>query len=296
MNLKYSKILLLFFGWGILAGCAADDENLDTPLVGLGGETWEKGPLDDWLTQNYLEPYNIEVKYRFDRFELALDKALTPVREDKVIPVMETIKKIWIEPYNAVAGEAFIKKLSPKQFALVGSPQFNTNGTITLGTAEGGRKVVLYVINDFDPKQKATVKQMLHTIEHEFAHILHQTIIYPVEYNNITPQGYTSTWANYSNAQANAEGFITSYAKSNVNEDFVEMISLMLIEGQAGFNAIVNGIVLRDPADPSKTIPNAAAQAALRTKEQLVVRYFKEAWNIDIYALQARTEAAINAL
>jgi substrate import-associated zinc metallohydrolase lipoprotein len=280
MNTKYRKILLFLFSFSILSGCTKEDDNLDTPLVGLGGETWVKGPLDDWLTQNFVDPYNIEVKYRMDRFELALNKALSPVREDKVIPVMETIKKTWIEPYVTIAGEAFIKKLSPKQFVLVGSPQYNTNGTITLGTAEGGRKVVLYVVNDFDKQQKATVKQMLHTIHHEFAHILHQTIKYPVEYTAITPQGYTSTWANYTDAQANAEGFITSYSKASANEDFVEMVALMLIEGRTGFNAMINGIVLPNPADPTQPLPNTTAQAALRAKEQLVVRYFKEAWNI----------------
>lgn len=281
MNIKYIRLFLLLFSVSFLSACSEDDD-ADTPLPSLGGETWVQGPLDTWLYENFVTPYNIEVKYRFDRYEVALNRVLAPVREDKVIPVMETIQKTWIAPYEQEAGATFIKRLAPKQFMLVGSAEYNTNGTITLGTAEGGRKIVLYVVNDFDPKLEPEVKQMLHTIHHEFAHILHQTVMYPEEYKRITT-GYTASWNDFSLVDARSRGFITQYARSSPDEDFVEMISIMLIEGKAGFDAIVNSA-------PEE------AQTAFRQKEQLVVRYFKEAWNIDFYSLQARSETAIDAL
>ena len=281
MSMKYIKILLLVFATGFFSACSEDDDP-DTPLPGLGGETWTKGATDEWLYQNFVTPYNIEVKYRFDRYEVALNRVLAPAREDKVIPVMETIRKTWIEPYEQEAGADFIKRLSPKQFVLVGSAEYNSNGTITLGTAEGGRKVVLFVVNDFDPKLESEVKQMLHTIHHEFAHILHQTVMYPEEYKRITTD-YTASWNDFSLADARSRGYISEYARSSPNEDFVEMVSFMLIEGKEGFDAIVNSAP-------------AFAQPLLRQKEQYVVRYFKEAWNIDLYSLQAKSEAAIKAL
>jgi substrate import-associated zinc metallohydrolase lipoprotein len=265
-----------------LFSACSEDEGPDTPLPGLGGETWTQGPVDIWLYENYVAPYNIEVKYRFDRYEVALNRVLAPAREDKVIPVMETIRKTWIAPYEQEAGATFIKSLSPKQFVLVGSAEYNTNGTITLGTAEGGRKVVLFVVNDFDPKLETEVKQMLHTIHHEFAHILHQTVMYPEEYKRITTD-YTASWNDFSLADARSRGYITEYARSSPDEDFVEMVSMMLIEGKVGFDAIVN------------STPESV-QPLLRQKEQIVVRYFKEAWDIDFYSLQARSEAAIDAL
>lgn len=282
MKTNLLKIFLLWLWLPLLPACSPEDDVNDIPLPDLSGQTWEKGPLDFWLYDNFVVPYNIEVKYRFDRYELALNRTLVPPREDKVMPVMETIKQTWIEPYDLVAGPDFIKKLSPKQFVLVGSPQFNPNGTITLGTAEGGRKVVLYVINDFDRQDKEEVKQMLHTIHHEFAHILHQTVMYPEEYKRITST-YTASWNDYSLEDARSRGYITQYARASPDEDFVEMISVMLIEGRAGFNAMVNSA----PAE---------VQPLFRRKEQFVVSYFKETWNIDIYTLQANTEAAINAL
>ena len=281
MKKNYIKLLTLFLGLHLLTACQEKDD-LDIDLVGLGGETWAKGPVDNWLDQNLVTPYNIEVKYRFDRYEVSLGRVLTPPREDKVIPVMETILKTWIEPYNLEAGPDFIKKLSPKQFVLVGSASYNSNGTITLGTAEGGRKIVLYVVNDFDKKLKGEVKQMLHTIHHEFGHILHQTIMYPQEYKRITTD-YTASWNDFRLEEARARGYVTEYARASPDEDFVEMISMMLIEGRAGFNAIVN-------SSPE------TARPLLRRKEELVVRYFKEAWNVDFYSLQTRTQTAINAL
>lgn len=282
MKRKYAALVLLVLCWGLLPACGEKEEDLNVDLVGLGGDTWTPTALDNWLTEQYVSPYNIEVKYRFDRYEVALNRTLVPPQEAKVRMVMEAIKKTWIEPYEQQAGETFIKKLSPKQFMLVGSPQYNTNGTITLGTAEGGRKVVLYRINDFDKSNKAQVKEMLHTIHHEFGHILHQNILYPEEYKRITTT-YTANWNDFSLADARSRGYITEYARNNPDDDFVEMVSLMLIEGRQNFDALVN------------SAPESG-RAALRQKEQLVVRYFKEAWQIDIYELQARAQAAINAL
>jgi substrate import-associated zinc metallohydrolase lipoprotein len=266
----------------LLSACDKKDDDLDVDLVDLGGETWAPTALDNWLTESYLVPYNIEVKYRFDRYEVALNRTLVPPLEGQVQQVMEAIKSTWILPYEQEAGAAFIRKFSPKQFVLVGSPLYEADGTIRLGQAEGGRKITLFRINYFDKRNKAEVKEMLHTIHHEFGHILHQTILYPEEYKRITTS-YTANWFDFSLTDARSRGFITQYARNNPDDDFVEMVSLMLIEGKQNFDAIVN------------SAPESG-RAALRQKEQLVVRYFKEAWNIDIYALQARAQAAINAL
>ncbi|MCC9137685.1 putative zinc-binding metallopeptidase [Pontibacter silvestris] len=281
MNKRYIKLLLLFVVVSTFTACSKEDD-VDISNLNLKGDTWVSGPTDNWLYENFVVPYNIEVKYRFDRYELALNKVLVPPREDKVIPVMETIKQTWVAPYEQEAGDAFIKTLSPKQFVLVGSAEYNDNGTITLGTAEGGRKIVLYVVNNFDKQDESQVKQMLHTIHHEFGHILHQTVMYPQDYKTITT-GYTASWNDFSLEDARSRGYITQYARSNPDDDFVEMVSIMLIEGKTGFDAIVNSTP-------------ASAQALLRQKEQIIVGYFEEAWNIDFYSLQARTQTAINAL
>ncbi len=280
--MNHFKKLLFLLSIPLLLSCSEEEDDLNIPIPGLGGDTWVKDSVDVWLYENYVVPYNIEVKYRFDSYELALNKVLVPPAESKVITVMDAVKKTWIEPYNQEAGEDFLKKLAPKQFVLVGSAEYNNNGTITLGTAEGGLKVVLFKINDFETENIAEVKQMLHTIHHEFGHILHQNIMYPEEFKRITT-GYTASWNDFSLQDARSRGFITEYARSQPDDDFVEMLSIMLIEGREGFDAIVGSA----PED---------AQALLRQKEEIVVRYFKEAWNVDFYNLQTRTQLAIDAL
>ena len=293
---SYLCIILLAIG-------CKKSENLGSvdDIPGLGGDTWVKGPIDNWVYDNLTKPFNISVKYKWDQFELELNKDLVPPDETKIVPVMEAVKKVWIDTYIAEAGDVFIKNYCPKFFVLCGSASWNTDGTITLGTAEGGRKIVLYVLNDFrtkamadyTPSDSETVKQLFHTIEHEFGHILHQNVLYPEDFKRITPGFYTANWNNVSDNAARRDGFVTAYAMSAPDEDFVEMIAMMLIEGRAGFDKIVNAI-------PSGTsingITQADAIAKLRKKEAMVVAYYKDVWSIDFYSLQTRVRSAVDAL
>jgi substrate import-associated zinc metallohydrolase lipoprotein len=254
-----------------------------------------KGPIDNWIYNYLTKPFNISVKYKWDQFELELNKNLVPPREEKIVPVMEAVKKVWIDTYIAEAGDVFMRTYCPKFFVLCGSASWNTDGTITLGTAEGGRKVVLYVLNDFrtkampgyTPSDSATIKQMFHTIEHEFGHILHQNVLYPEDFKRITPGLYSANWNNVSDNAARRD------ASSAPDEDFVEMISMMLIEGRAGFDKIVNAI----PAGTSiNGTSQADAKAKLRKKESMVVAYYKDVWGIDFYRLQTRVRGAVDDL
>lgn len=295
------KLLVFFCILFSLASCKKEPVGDVENIPGLGGDTWEATPIDTWINDSLTVPFNIAVKYKWDQFELSLNKTLVPPKEDKVIPALRAVKKVWIDTYIAETDSLFMKKYVPKFFALCGSASWNTDGTITLGTAEGGRKVVLYVLNDFRSKEMTgyvpsdsfNIKQMFHTIEHEFAHILHQTIMYPQEYKSISVGFYTSNWNNVSNADARKDGFVTAYAESSPDEDFVEMVSMMLVEGKAGFEAIVNSI----PAGTSaNNTTQAQAISRLRQKEAIVVNYFKDTWGIDFYSLQTRVRAQVVSL
>jgi substrate import-associated zinc metallohydrolase lipoprotein len=277
-NLKiYIKLVIISF---LMISCKSVTEDVSAKVEGLGGVVLPKLPIDTWLSDNFNKPYNIEVDYRWNAYEVPLNKTLVPPLVSKVQPTMEAVKAIWIEPYIKEASLNFIKKFCPKQYVLVGSANWNTDGTIILGTAEGGRKVVLYQINDFDKKNVEGVKQMLHTIHHEFGHILHQNILYPLPFKQITPGTYTSNWYNITEDEALNLGYVTSYSMSGPDEDFVEMVATMLVEGKVAYDARV------------KTA-NATAQEAIRKKEQIVVDYFQKAYNINFRNLQTTTQAAI---
>ena len=281
----------------IIISCRKEDELKVDDIPGLGGDTWVKGPIDQWLYDTLTVPFNIATKYKWDQSELELNKTIVPPKEEKIIPVMRTVKKMWIDPYIAQAGELFFKKYSPKFFVLAGSASWNLDGSITLGTAEGGRKVVLYLLNDFlnkgmpgyQLKDSSVLKEMAHVIHHEFTHILDQNTRRQIEFDKVTAGFYTSDWINNSDATARNDGFVTAYALSQPGEDFAEMVSMMLIEGKSGFDNIVNGIT----GTSVRGNTAAEAKAKLRQKETLVVSYFRDSWGIDFYSLQTRVRTAI---
>ena len=292
--MKSLQTLLFVFSCTVtMLSCRKDDisGNADN-IAGLGGDTWVKGPIDEWILSNLTVPYNVAVKYKWDQSEMEFNKIIVPPDEEKVLPVLSAVKQVWIDNYVAETNELFMKKYCPKFFVLAGSASWNMDGTITLGQAEGGRKILLYQLNDFrvkgmdgyQPSDSFTVKQMFHTIEHEFAHILHQNVMYPQEFKQVSVGNYTSNWNNVSDEAANELGFISAYAMSFPDEDFVEMTSMMLVEGRNWFNAMVNGLA------------DEEAQTKLRQKEAIVVNYFKDVWNINFYSLQTRTRASITAL
>lgn len=237
--------------------------------------------LDTWLYDNFTAPYNIEVKYRWDGSELDPYKNLVPPKVDKIQDVMEVIRHVWIDPYTTLAGADFIKVYCPKQFVLVGSANYNFDGSTVLGTAEGGRKVLLYVINRFDQDDYEGVKALVHTVEHEFGHILHQNISYPSEFKEITAGSYTGNWASVTPEEALAQGFITNYAMASPDEDFVEMIAVMLVEGKAGYERML------------ACQTNANSRVLIRRKEQAVVAYFQKSYHMDFYALQTEVQKSI---
>lgn len=283
-KLFYTCSLVIF-----LASCQKD-EDLDVQQpIGLGGDTTARGSIDRWLLDSLTKPYNISVKYRWDPFEVSLFNPLTPPDESKVIAAMSAVKRVWIDPYNAETGnQLFIKKYSPKQFVLVGSVEYQPNGTVILGQAEGGNTITFFDINqNYDNNNVTSIRRMIQTSHHEFAHILHQNVMYPQEYKYITSNlgltGYTSTWFNVFEDEALENGYITPYAMASPDEDFVEMIANMLMEGRQRFDEIVASV-------------NPSAQSSLRAKEQIVVEYFRKIWKIDFYSLQNRVQAALNAL
>ncbi|MDH5825301.1 substrate import-associated zinc metallohydrolase lipoprotein [Sphingobacterium faecium] len=306
--------LSLFACATIFLSACSKNENLTADIVGLGGDTWAKGPIDEWVSANYTTPYNIEIKYKWDRSELGeIYKNVVPIKEELVIPVMDAIKKTWIDPYVAIKGEDFMKKYSQKQFYLAGSPSYNSNGTITLGTAEAGRKIVLLDLNTFDPANKAAVKQILHTMHHEFGHILNQNIAVVSDYQRITPADYTATWFNIFRGAYSAnptedkilyeadfwgKGYITPYSRSNKDDDFVEMVATLLEGGEANFDNIINNIFLYDGLYIKRNgkgiyEQNTDARSKLLRKKSIVIAYLKDSWGIDLKELQVKTQEAI---
>lgn len=151
----------------------------------------------------------------------------------------------------------------------------NTTGTRTLGLAEGGQRVSLFQIDYLNKNSRPDVTEFIHTIQHEYVHILNQTKPFDEQaWSKLTPSGYTTSWYVEEIEDSRELGFITSYARLNIYEDFAETASTILTSSEAEYDAILASIT-----DPE-------ARANIQKKEAIVVQYYKDAFDIDFYALR----------
>ncbi len=280
--IKYNKIAMLIMVSMAVISCAHDEQPGDSQLDYTQPIRTE---LDNWIATTYLNPYNINVQYKWNQNTVDNSRYLFPPTIDKVQPALEIVQTIWLKSYSEIGGADFVKKIAPREIVLVGGVNLNSVGTRTLGLAEGGQRVTLFETDYIDQSDRDNVSEFIHTIQHEYIHILNQHKPFDEKaWARITPVGYTADWYNYDIPESNEIGFITSYARSNINEDFAETASMILIYSKAEYAAFLAGI--QDPT----------ALAALQAKEALVVKYFKEAYNMDFYALRDAAEINTNAV
>lgn len=280
---RYNNIFLAaLFGATLLLGGCREEEKIadDLYIPGLGGEKYAENELDKWLYQNYTLPYNIDVVYRWDAaqtYSSLSEVQLVPVEFDAVQPMMAALRDVWFEPYIQTTGNSqdFLKEVAPKKIVLVGSLEYQ-NGSYKLGQAEGGCKILLLNVNNFDASDENELKESLHTIVHEFTHILHQTKLFDKKYQEISTGRYNSNWTLLKDPEARRLGFITSYAMLNKDEDFAEMVSGILVFGYDWFKDTVL-------AEAEKSTENPNAKADLEAKLAIVESYFKETWNIEFF-------------
>lgn len=239
---------------------------------------------DKYIYDHYTVPYNVGVVYRWNQGDVSSDdmrKNLVPPRESQVEPFLEMIEKVWVDTYTAEVGQQTLRSYIPKQILLVGSASYNDDGSTTEGTAEGGRQIVLYSVNDFNFTLEQ-IQSYAHVMHHEFAHILHQNVEYDAEFEKITPS-YSSSWMQMNDETARTKGFITAYASSSADEDFAEMVSIMLTNSPEDWDNMI------------ESAGNATAVEALRKKEAIVVAYMKNNWGVDMKDFQKEVVAAIEA-
>jgi substrate import-associated zinc metallohydrolase lipoprotein len=279
---KYKKIALLFLTLVAFTSCSNEDQVGESQL---NYNQPTKTALDTWIGINYLNPYNINVQYKWNQNTVDNSRYLFPPSVDKVQPALEVVQKIWLDSYKKIGGIDFVKKIAPREIVLVGGVNLNSVGTRTLGLAEGGQRVTLFETDYIDRTDRANISEFIHTIQHEYIHILNQNKPFDEKaWAAITPVGYTADWYNYTIPASNEIGFITSYARSNINEDFAETASVILISSKTEYAAFL------------ANIKSPTALAALKAKEALVVKYFKDAFDMDFYALRDEAEKNTNAV
>ena len=300
-----------------MASCSED--SLDEKSIFPDPTTSNSTAFDKWLEVNYQQPYNIQLKYRFEFKESDETKNLAPARYDKSVALAKLTKYLWLESYEELKGRDFIRQYCPKILHFIGSYGYNSGGSVTLGVAEGGMKITLYNVNNLDfnnPDIEFLNYWFFKTMHHEFAHILHQTKPYPTDFNEVSAANYQSeSWVNLEENQWLALGFITDYASRETQEDFVEIIANYITHDQEWWDeqldlavkytykgktsagaAIEKSFYGTEPtaaeikaasiAKVESTDIDRSGRGYLETKLDIVRDWLKASWDIDLDALR----------
>ena len=249
--------------------------------------TVEMNDFDRWLEVNFLKPYNIEFKYRYALNESDMGFYTVPADVNSSIIYAHLVKYLCIDTYDEIAGVTFTRSYFPKMFFLIGTWEYRNNGSIVLGTAEAGKKIMLAGVNELplvlDYYEGAELDDYLNTyyiktIHHEFTHILNQTKDYPTEFKTLTPNDYVQdAWNDALYRGKNLPlGFISNYARKEDREDFAELLSMYVTNTPAQWAAWMEAASVDEEGNPasgadiitSKTARWCAARACARPRSR----------------------------
>lgn len=304
---KYILLSIMTAVVGLCSVSCSEDE-LNNQSIITAESNVSNTTFDQWLRVNYLLPYNIDFKWRYEDKESDMDFYTVPAEYDKAVKMAHLVKYLCLEAYDEVAGVDFTRANFPKMIFTIGQWEFQNNGTFILGTAEGGRKILLTGINDLDKyidNPDNLNYYYFKTIHHEFTHILNQTKDYSTDFKLITGSGYVADM--WSESPYNGSdtllvpriikkggldkkdsivfdsiqtyyylkhGFISDYAQKEHTEDFAEMMSKY---------------ICYSPAQWAEWMRLAGTDGAtkLQAKLDIVKEYMLTSWGIDLDTMRS---------
>ena len=283
---------VLFVLAASLALVSCREEVLD-PVSVITLDQRTQNDFDKWLDANYVTPYNILVKYRYESNESDLNYWTIPARLDCSIVMAHLVKYLCIDTYDEVGGVRFTQKYFPKEFFYIGEWEYKNNGTYILGTAEGGKKILLSGLNylpqvltggyqGYNDPASALNHFYIKTIHHEFTHILNQTKDYPTEFKTLTPNDYVQdAWNDALYRGKNLPlGFISNYARKEDREDFAELLSMYVTNTPAQWAAWMEAASVDEEGNP------ASGADIITSKMEIVKRYMMDTFGIDVDRLR----------
>ena len=112
--------------------CSSDDEP-DGGISVIKDSQTPENALDRWLMKNYVEPYNVELRYRWEDNEISMDYILVPATMKNSIRMARLLKYICFDSFDEVTGSTkFIHDNFPKQIQLVENPGWTTGRSSTI--------------------------------------------------------------------------------------------------------------------------------------------------------------------
>jgi substrate import-associated zinc metallohydrolase lipoprotein len=288
MTKKILSILLAGIIPIIISSCYKDD-SINAPLR---TEDLLKDTINQFIQKNFIDAYGVSVRYEFADRYVDPGKRVTPAKLELVKPMLNFLTSFWIDPFiNVSNGKKFFKAHVPAEVVFIGSPIFNDDGTITLGVADAGARITLTQVNDIDENNQDWIFTQIHTIYHEFAHIVHQRYSLPPSWQQISPQGYTSSgsWYNLTDEEALERGFVSPYATSSFNEDFAETAAFILFDPNF-YDTYYNDEVCDNT---SACDARNEGRAKIRKKYNALLAHYKQYTGVDLLAVRELVQAKL---
>lgn len=243
----------------------------------------EYTPFDYWLEANFVDTYNLKFKYRYEDIEADYNYFTIPADYECSIILAHLVKYLCLEAYDEAGGIEFTRANFPKEIFCIGEYEYRNNGTMLLGTAEGGRKILLTGVNylrKYINDSNEMNEHYFKTIHHEFTHILNQTKEMPTAFQFITGTSYVSDeWSTTSfDTGYLGRGFISAYAQHSHGEDFAEMLAKYVCNPTSTWEAWMEQAAAEAEAAGTGIDPVALITAKL----DLVKAYMQDSWGINL--------------
>lgn len=239
----------------------------------------ELNDFDRWLEVNYVIPYNVEFKYRYSVNESNTEYYSFPTTKENAIILAHILKHSTIEALDEVAGIDFTREYFPKMIFMMGGNEYKSNGSTTLGTAEGGKKITLMGVNNIKSQMYSASSlrsNYLRVFFHEFTHILNQRHMYSADFDLVTGDTYQGdSWAQ--NPGTLALGYISQYSRHSGVEDFAELVCWYVLNGP-------------DWMARQVTMAGEVGGPLLQQKIDIVETYMRETFDIDLADLYTVVE------
>lgn len=282
---------ILFAALALGLWACGNDQDIDTKHSIFPTDEVERNAFDMWVLDNYTNPFNIELKYRMEDNESDMDKVLIPAEYDKSVALAKIVKHVWMDAYTEIKGVNFLRTYVPKTLHFIGSPGYNDNNTMVIGSAEGGMKITLYNVNYLDMNNidmDLLNEFYFGTMHHEFGHILHQTKNYDPSFKRITESDYVGGdwYMNEYSDNALALGFVSPYSRNLPDDDFVEIIAVYVTHDAAYWASMLQ-------------TAGASGAAIINKKFAIVYNYMRETWGVDLNKMRSivlRRQKEINDL
>ena len=284
---KILNIILISCLSLLFVGCKDDEPQKPSIFIDDTSENAITADFDKWLVETYTKRYNVDFQYKLVDSNTDESYNLSPTDYERSKELAHVINYLWFDVYSKVVYDDFLKLYGPRIIMLVGSYAVNaSNHTITLGTAEGGIKVTLYGMNELKMNDINMLNEFIfETMHHEFSHILHQTKVYPKEFEQLTPGSYSPTgWQNRTDKEARQMGFVGAYASSQPREDFVETIARYITNDDEGWEKI-----LAD-ARQGEVTKGVTGEDMILQKWEIARTWLADKWQISLEDLRAEVQ------